>query len=75
MPPRRPALVGMSKALAQEVASRGITINVVSPGFVVTPMTDVLGEAQKTKLTEVYPAAPARPAGRRRRRRRLSGLG
>ena len=48
-------LVGMSKALAQEVASRGITINVVAPGFIVTPMTDVLGEAQKTKLTEAIP--------------------
>jgi len=48
-------LVGMTKALAQEVASRGITINVVAPGFVVTPMTDVLGEAQRTKLTESIP--------------------
>jgi 3-oxoacyl-[acyl-carrier protein] reductase len=48
-------LVGMSKALAQEVASRGITINVVSPGFVVTPMTDVLSEAQRLKLTESVP--------------------
>ena len=36
MPPPRPGLVGMTKALAQEVASRGITINVVAPGFVVT---------------------------------------
>jgi 3-oxoacyl-[acyl-carrier protein] reductase len=48
-------LVGMTKALAQEVASRGITINVVAPGFVVTPMTDVLGEAQRTKLTDSIP--------------------
>src|ERR1700677_1204540 len=48
-------LVGMSKALAQEVASRGITVNVVAPGFVVTPMTDVLGDAQKTKLAEQIP--------------------
>jgi 3-oxoacyl-[acyl-carrier protein] reductase len=48
-------LVGMSKALAQEVASRGITINVVAPGFIVTAMTDVLPEAQKTKLTEAIP--------------------
>ncbi|MBN8936810.1 MAG: SDR family NAD(P)-dependent oxidoreductase, partial [Rhizobiales bacterium] len=45
-------LVGMSKALAQEVASRGITVNVVAPGFIVTPMTDVLSDAQKTKLSE-----------------------
>ncbi|HQT75689.1 MAG: 3-oxoacyl-[acyl-carrier-protein] reductase [Rhodospirillales bacterium 20-64-7] len=48
-------LVGMSKALAQEVASRGITVNVVAPGFVVTAMTDALAEAQKTKLSESIP--------------------
>ena len=48
-------LVGMSKALAQEVASRGITVNVVAPGFVVTAMTDVLGDAQKAKLSESIP--------------------
>jgi len=48
-------LAGMTKALAREVASRGITINVVAPGFVVTPMTDALNEAQKTKLTGEIP--------------------
>ena len=48
-------LIGMSKALAQEVGSRGITVNVVSPGFVVTPMTDALTDAQKTKLGEQIP--------------------
>jgi 3-oxoacyl-[acyl-carrier protein] reductase len=48
-------LVGMSKALAQEVASRGITVNVVSPGFVVTAMTDALNEQQRSKLAESIP--------------------
>jgi 3-oxoacyl-[acyl-carrier protein] reductase len=48
-------LVGMSKALAQEVASRGVTVNVVAPGFIETPMTDALNEAQKTKLSEQIP--------------------
>ena len=48
-------LVGMTKALAQEVASRGITVNIVAPGFIVTPMTDALNEAQRTKLTGAIP--------------------
>jgi 3-oxoacyl-[acyl-carrier protein] reductase len=48
-------LVGMSKALAQEVASRGITVNVVAPGFVETAMTDGLAEGQRTKLMEAIP--------------------
>ncbi len=48
-------LVGMSKALAQEVASRGITVNIVAPGFVDTPMTHALSDAQKTKLSEAIP--------------------
>jgi len=48
-------LIGMSKALAQEVAPRGVTINVVAPGFVATPMTDKLNEAQKTMLMSRIP--------------------
>lgn len=48
-------LVGMSKSLAQEVASRGITVNVVAPGFVATAMTDALGEAQRARLLEAIP--------------------
>jgi len=48
-------LVGMTKALAQEVASRGVTVNMVAPGFVATPMTDALTEAQKAKLNEQIP--------------------
>jgi 3-oxoacyl-[acyl-carrier protein] reductase len=50
-------LIGMSKSLAQEVATRGVTVNVVAPGFVKTAMTDALGEAQRTKLLERIPAA------------------
>ena len=43
-------LVGMSKALAQEVGSRGITVNVIAPGFIETPMTDALSAEQRTRL-------------------------
>jgi 3-oxoacyl-[acyl-carrier protein] reductase len=43
-------LVGMSKALAQEVASRGITVNCIAPGFIASPMTDALPDAQKEAL-------------------------
>jgi 3-oxoacyl-[acyl-carrier protein] reductase len=48
-------LGGLTKALAQEVASRGITVNLVAPGFVVTPMTDALSEAQKTRIAGAIP--------------------
>lgn len=48
-------LVGMSKALAAEVAARGITVNVVAPGFIATPMTDALTDEQKIRLTERIP--------------------
>ncbi|APH55537.1 3-oxoacyl-[acyl-carrier protein] reductase [Granulibacter bethesdensis] len=48
-------LVGMSKALAQEVGSRGVTVNVVAPGFVETAMTDVLPEASREKLLQSIP--------------------
>jgi 3-oxoacyl-[acyl-carrier protein] reductase len=49
-------LVGMSKALAQELASRGITVNCVAPGFIASPMTDVLPDAQKEALNARIPA-------------------
>jgi 3-oxoacyl-[acyl-carrier protein] reductase len=48
-------LIGMSKSLAQEVGSRGVTVNVIAPGFVQTAMTDVLSETQRTKLLEAIP--------------------
>jgi 3-oxoacyl-[acyl-carrier protein] reductase len=43
-------LIGMSKALAQEVASRNITVNAIAPGFIASAMTDALPEAQKEAL-------------------------
>lgn len=49
-------MIGMSKSLAQEVASRGITVNCVAPGFIETAMTDVLSDDLKTKLLEGIPA-------------------
>ena len=49
-------LVGMTKSLAAEVASRNITVNCVAPGFVSTPMTDALTEEQKKVLFERIPA-------------------
>ncbi len=49
-------LVGMSKALGQELASRGITVNCVAPGFIRSAMTDVLPDAQKAALLTKIPA-------------------
>ncbi len=49
-------LVGLSKALAQELASRNITVNCVAPGFIRSAMTDVLPEAQKSALLGRIPA-------------------
>ncbi|MFM2148866.1 MAG: 3-oxoacyl-[acyl-carrier-protein] reductase [Pseudomonadota bacterium] len=48
-------LIGMSKSLAQEVATRGVTVNVVAPGFVKTAMTDALPEAARTALLSRIP--------------------
>lgn len=49
-------LVGMTKSIAYEVASRGITANAVAPGFIATAMTDKLTEDQKAKIYEQIPA-------------------
>ena len=49
-------MIGMSKSLAQEVASRGVTVNCVAPGFIATAMTDVLTVEQKEKLNAAIPA-------------------
>lgn len=49
-------MVGMSKALAMEVASRGITVNCIAPGFIATPMTDALTDDQKAAINTKIPA-------------------
>lgn len=48
-------LAGMTKALAQEVGSRGITVNVVAPGFITTAMTASLSDAQRARVSEQIP--------------------
>ena len=49
-------MIGFTKALAAEVASRNVTANCIAPGFISSPMTDVLNEAQKTALLGKIPA-------------------
>lgn len=49
-------LIGMTKSIAQEVASRNITANAIAPGFIITPMTDKLSEEQKEKISQKIPA-------------------
>ena len=49
-------MIGMSKSLAREVASRGITVNCIAPGFISTPMTDALNEKQVATIREAIPA-------------------
>jgi 3-oxoacyl-[acyl-carrier protein] reductase len=48
-------MIGMTKSLAAEVASRGITVNCIAPGFIETPMTDALSEQQRARLLERVP--------------------
>ena len=50
-------MIGFSKALAQEVATRGITVNCVAPGFIESPMTNALTEAQKAQIMTGIPSA------------------
>lgn len=49
-------VIGFSKGLAKEVASRGITVNVVAPGFIATDMTEILSEEQKSAILNNVPA-------------------
>jgi len=48
-------MIGMSKALAGEVASRGITVNCIAPGFIASPMTDALNERQRESILTSVP--------------------
>ena len=49
-------IIGLSKSLAQELASRNVTVNCVAPGFIATPMTDVLTDKQKEAILGRVPA-------------------
>ncbi|MBX3522148.1 MAG: 3-oxoacyl-[acyl-carrier-protein] reductase [Xanthobacteraceae bacterium] len=49
-------MVGMTKSLAAELASRNVTANCIAPGFIATPMTDALNEAQKKAILDSVPA-------------------
>jgi len=49
-------MIAMGKSIAQEVASRGITVNAVAPGFIATPMTDALNDEQKEAINKQIPA-------------------
>jgi 3-oxoacyl-[acyl-carrier protein] reductase len=49
-------MIGMSKSLAQEVASRGITVNCLAPGFIATPIPEALAEDQQAKINASIPA-------------------
>lgn len=48
-------IIGLTKAAARELASRGITVNAIAPGFIVTEMTDVLSDSVKKSVTETIP--------------------
>src|SRR3954467_14539125 len=50
-------MIGFSKALAAEVASRDVTVNCIAPGFIESPMTEALNEAQKTSILSTIPAS------------------
>jgi len=49
-------MIGMTKSLAREVASRGVTANCIAPGFIETPMTEALNEKQTATIKEAIPA-------------------
>jgi 3-oxoacyl-[acyl-carrier protein] reductase len=49
-------MIGFTKALAQEIAQRGVTVNCVAPGFIESPMTDALNEQQKAQIMGTIPS-------------------
>ena len=67
-------MIGMTKSLAQEVATRGVTVNCVAPGFIETAMTDALNDKQREAVLARMPARRFGGVRRRRRGRGLSGL-
>ena len=64
-------LIGMGKSLAQEVASRNITVNTIAPGFIASAMTDELNDKQREAI---LPKVPAGRLGTGRGSRRLHGV-
>ena len=52
-------LIGLTKSLARELASRSVTVNAVAPGYITTAMTDVLTEEQKNAMTSIVPLGRA----------------
>ncbi len=67
-------MIGLSKSLAYEVASRGITVNAVAPGFIETAMTGALTDDQKSGILGQVPAGPDGHARGDRRGGPVSGL-
>ena len=65
-------LIGMTKAVAQELASRGITVNAVAPGFMASAMTDALNDQQRESILSRIPLGQDGQRRRHRRRSRLS---
>jgi 3-oxoacyl-[acyl-carrier protein] reductase len=66
-------LIGLTKCLALELASRSVTVNAIAPGFIETDMTAVLTDEQKQKMLEHIAAEAPRQARRHRRRREVPG--
>ena len=62
-------LLGLTKSLARELASRNVTVNAVAPGFIETDMTAALPEAVRTEMAKRHPAGPAGQSGGRGKRR------